>query len=82
MVIYHARRSDLRLTRAQVLLFSVTMPTYVLLLAAPITTAQVPDIIFTQVLIGCVFLAFNADQQQWGRQSIPNTSQMNQITDY
>ncbi|KAL8768795.1 MAG: hypothetical protein Q9209_005084 [Squamulea sp. 1 TL-2023] len=50
------------------LLFSVTMPTYVLLLAAPITRAQVPDIVFTQVLLGCVFLAYTADQQQWGMQ--------------
>ncbi|CAL8576453.1 hypothetical protein XPA_002334 [Xanthoria parietina] len=48
-----------------VLLFSVTMPTYVLLLAAPVTKAQTPDILFTQVLIGCVFLAYIADQQQW-----------------
>lgn len=48
------------------------MPTYVLLLAAPITKAQTPDIIFTQVLIGCVFLAYIADQQQWGKQTNPH----------
>ncbi|KAL8729700.1 MAG: hypothetical protein Q9166_004528 [cf. Caloplaca sp. 2 TL-2023] len=47
------------------LLFSVTMPTYVLLLAAPVTKAQTIDIIFTQVLLGFVFFAYVADQQQW-----------------
>ncbi|KAL8742708.1 MAG: hypothetical protein Q9190_004847 [Brigantiaea leucoxantha] len=50
---------------AQLLLFSVTMPTYVLLLAAKITQPQPIDVGFTQVLLALVFLAFVADQQQW-----------------
>ncbi|KAL8673363.1 MAG: hypothetical protein Q9168_002210 [Polycauliona sp. 1 TL-2023] len=47
------------------LLFSITTPTYVLLLAARFTDPQALDIIFSQVLIGCVFLSYTADQQQW-----------------
>ncbi|KAL8813277.1 MAG: hypothetical protein Q9200_000404 [Gallowayella weberi] len=48
-----------------VLLFSVTMPTYVLLLAAPIVKAQTADIAFSQITLAFIFLAYAADQQQW-----------------
>ncbi|KAL8949825.1 MAG: hypothetical protein Q9222_004090 [Ikaeria aurantiellina] len=49
-----------------ILLFSVTMPSYILLLASPLVKAQTADILFTQALLGFIFLAFAADQQQWG----------------
>ncbi|KAL9592602.1 MAG: hypothetical protein Q9179_006553 [Wetmoreana sp. 5 TL-2023] len=58
-----------------VLLFSVTMPTYILLLAAPIAQTQMTDALFTQVLLGCVFLAFVADQQQWTFQTTKHSYQ-------
>ncbi|KAL8968646.1 MAG: hypothetical protein Q9183_002367 [Haloplaca sp. 2 TL-2023] len=41
------------------------MPTYIMLLAAPVVEAQTIDALFTQALLGFVFLAFTADQQQW-----------------
>lgn len=56
----------------QILLFSVTMPTYILLLSSPVVKADIPDIIFSQVILGAIFLAFTADQQQWGKPSTPN----------
>ncbi|KAL8765956.1 MAG: hypothetical protein Q9203_006482 [Teloschistes exilis] len=48
-----------------ILLFSVSMPTYILLLASPLVPSDNIDILFTQVLLASVFLAFTADQQQW-----------------
>lgn len=58
------------LTTSQILLFSVTMPTYILLLSSPIVPADTSDMIFSQLILGAIFLAFTADQQQWGK-SIP-----------
>ncbi|KAL9603255.1 MAG: hypothetical protein Q9219_001276 [cf. Caloplaca sp. 3 TL-2023] len=48
-----------------VLLFLAASPTYVLLLSAPIIKADTSDIIFSQIILGSIFLAFTADQQQW-----------------
>lgn len=49
------------------LLFSVTLPTYILLLASRLTANefQIADLVFSRVLMGLVLLAFFADQQQW-----------------
>ncbi|KAL8645225.1 MAG: hypothetical protein Q9210_006831, partial [Variospora velana] len=58
-----------------VLLFSVTMPTYILLLSSPIVKADIPDIIFSQLLLGAIFLAFTADQQQWDFQTAKKSYQ-------
>ncbi|KAI4204152.1 MAG: hypothetical protein LQ350_001343 [Teloschistes chrysophthalmus] len=58
-----------------VLLFSVSMPTYILLLASPLVPSDNVDILFTQVLLASVFLAFTADQQQWNFQSAKHTYQ-------
>ncbi|KAI9881075.1 MAG: hypothetical protein M1830_008233 [Pleopsidium flavum] len=54
-----------------VLLFSVTTPTYILLLAARLTANEyrTADLIFSRALVGLVLLAFFADQQQWKYQS-------------
>ncbi|KAL8968668.1 MAG: hypothetical protein Q9197_004755 [Variospora fuerteventurae] len=52
-----------------VLLFSVTMPTYILLLSSPVVKADISDIIFSQLLLGAIFLTFTADQQQWDFQN-------------
>ncbi|KAL8688566.1 MAG: hypothetical protein Q9218_005556 [Villophora microphyllina] len=58
-----------------VLLFSVSLPTYILLLASPLVPSQNTDIFFTQALLAFVFLAFTADQQQWNFQSAKHTYQ-------
>ncbi|KAL8751054.1 MAG: hypothetical protein Q9184_006196 [Pyrenodesmia sp. 2 TL-2023] len=52
-----------------ILLFSVTMPTYILLLSSPIVLAGSSDILFSQLVLGAIFLAFTADQQQWDYQT-------------
>ncbi|MCJ1256442.1 hypothetical protein MMC24_004263 [Lignoscripta atroalba] len=54
-----------------VLLFSVSMPTYVLLLAAklPGKGLLTEDIVFSRVLVGLVILAYLGDQQQWNFQN-------------
>ncbi|KAI4236104.1 MAG: hypothetical protein L6R40_006229 [Gallowayella cf. fulva] len=57
------------------LLFSVTLPTYVLLLAAPIIKPQTADIAFSQILLGCIFLAYASDQQQWDFYAAKNSYQ-------
>ncbi|KAI9816447.1 MAG: hypothetical protein M1827_001579 [Pycnora praestabilis] len=53
------------------LLFSITMPTYVLLLASKITGNDhtTADLIFSRALVGVVLLAFFADGQQWNYQN-------------
>ena len=50
-----------------VLLFSITTPTYLVLLASQVLPDEMSngDIIFTRVLVGLVLLEFFADQQQW-----------------
>lgn len=50
-----------------VLLFSITTPTYVLLLASRLTAQNMntTDVIFARVLMGLVVLEFFADQGQW-----------------
>ena len=55
----------------QVLLFLVTTPTYLLLLAANKTVASytVADTVFPRVLAGLVFLSYLADGQQWSKLS-------------
>ncbi|KAL9016180.1 MAG: hypothetical protein Q9185_006453 [Variospora sp. 1 TL-2023] len=45
------------------------MPTYILLLSSPVVKADIPDIIFSQLLLGAIFLIFTADQQQWDFQN-------------
>lgn len=49
------------------LLFSITTPTYILLLASRLTASeyQTADLVFSRGLMGLVLLAFFADQQQW-----------------
>jgi steroid 5-alpha reductase family enzyme len=53
-----------------VLLFMITMPTYILLLAARFTGDEFSkaDLICSRVLMGLVLLEFFADQQQWNFQ--------------
>ncbi|KAL8932500.1 MAG: hypothetical protein Q9211_006277 [Gyalolechia sp. 1 TL-2023] len=60
-----------RAWRPQVLLFTVTTPTYLLLLTSPIVTPDMTDMIFSQFMLVSVFLAFTADQQQWGILTVP-----------
>jgi len=50
-----------------VLLFLISTPTYVMLLAARLgEKMETSDIIFARVLMALVLLEFFADQQQWG----------------
>ena len=49
----------------QVLLFLITTPTYILLLAAKGNSFQTADVVFSRTLGALVFLAFYADGQQW-----------------
>lgn len=42
------------------------MPTYILLLTSRIVKPDMTDMIFGQFMLMAVFLAFTADQQQWG----------------
>ncbi|KAL8984285.1 MAG: hypothetical protein Q9177_004744 [Variospora cf. flavescens] len=51
------------------------MPTYILLLSSPVLKADIPDIIFSQLLLGAIFLAFTADQQQWDFQTAKKSYQ-------
>jgi steroid 5-alpha reductase family enzyme len=58
-----------------VLLFLITTPTYVMLLASHIPSPEKmssADIIFARVLMGLVLLEFFADQQQWGTSPSPS----------
>ena len=50
---------------AQVLLFLITTPTYVLLLASKTNGSPTADLVFSRALGAVVFLAFYADGQQW-----------------
>lgn len=50
------------------------MPTYILLLSSSVVKADTSDIIFSQLVLGAIFLAYTADQQQWGRSTLPPTS--------
>ncbi|MCJ1387723.1 hypothetical protein MMC18_000566 [Xylographa bjoerkii] len=58
-------------TAQSVLLFSVTMPSYILLLTSKMTgESLLPfDIAFSQGMVGAVLLAAVADQQQWNYQN-------------
>lgn len=56
----------LQLNRPQVLLFTITTPTYLLLLTSSIVKPDMTDMVFGQFMLIAVFLAFIADQQQWG----------------
>ncbi|KAL8719159.1 MAG: hypothetical protein Q9225_003799 [Loekoesia sp. 1 TL-2023] len=58
-----------------VLLFSITMPTYILLLTSPLVKADMTDIIFSQFILAFIFLAFTADQQQWDFHSAKHSYQ-------
>ncbi|KAL8837108.1 MAG: hypothetical protein Q9170_002665 [Blastenia crenularia] len=58
-----------------VLLFTATMPTYILLLSAPIIAADSADMVFSQLMLGAIFLAFTADQQQWDFQNAKKSYQ-------
>lgn len=53
-------------TIQSLLLFAITTPTYVILLAARSgETLSTADTIFVRVLMGLVLFEFFADQQQW-----------------
>ncbi|MCJ1351460.1 MAG: hypothetical protein MMC33_001444 [Icmadophila ericetorum] len=59
------------MSSAKVLLFSVTFPTYALLLCSKVTGDELStvDLGFSQGIVALVFIAFVADQQQWNYQS-------------
>ncbi|KAL1296965.1 hypothetical protein AAFC00_004565 [Neodothiora populina] len=54
-------------TTQSVLLFMITTPAYILLLASRLTGEQMQtvDLVFARVLMGFVLVEFFADQQQW-----------------
>ncbi|MCJ1398144.1 hypothetical protein MMC11_001341 [Xylographa trunciseda] len=58
-------------TAQSVLLFSVTMPSYILLITSKMTGENMLplDIAFSQGLVGAVLIAAIADQQQWNYQN-------------
>ena len=59
-----------KLTRLlQVLLLAITTPTYILLLISRMTNTgmEMPDTVFSRLLILLVLVEFFADQQQWGK---------------
>lgn len=50
------------------LLFIITTPTYVLLLAGKLGSPfGAGDLIFARILMGLVLISFFADQQQWSK---------------
>lgn len=53
--------------RLQILLFLIASPVYILMLASRVgsDTMQLPDIVFSRVLMGLILIEFFADQQQW-----------------
>lgn len=54
-----------------VLLFVITTPSYVILLASKLgAETGLTDTIFPRVLLGLVMLTYFADQQQWGNVSL------------
>ncbi|MCJ1301854.1 hypothetical protein MMC08_004655 [Hypocenomyce scalaris] len=61
-----------------VLLFMITTPTYILLLASRLTANeyQAADLIFSRGLMSLVLLTFFADQQQWHYQNAKKEYQM------
>ena len=61
------------LTAPQILLFSVTLPTYVLLLAARLTGEGLStlDLIFSSTITVLIALSATADQQQWSEYILP-----------
>lgn len=66
----HTKESCLILTNhVQFLLFSITTPTYVLMLCSRLTGADMsfPDIVFARILMALVLFEFFADGQQWGK---------------
>ena len=57
-------------TAQPVLLFIITAPTYLLLLTTIVSPQwSTGDLIFSRVMVGCVLLAFFADQQQYNYQT-------------
>lgn len=53
---------------SQVLLFLITTPTYILLLASKTNVSPTADLVFSRALGAVVFLAYYADGQQWSEQ--------------
>jgi len=56
------------LTLKQVLLFAITTPAYILMLASRLPGGdkmELVDIIFSRVLMGLILVEVFADQQQW-----------------
>ena len=50
------------------LLFAVTTPTYIMVLAARLgETMSTADVVFARVLMGLVLVEVFADQQQWSK---------------
>ncbi|KAI4177083.1 MAG: hypothetical protein LQ343_000565 [Gyalolechia ehrenbergii] len=58
-----------------VLLFTITTPTYLLLLTSSIVKPDMTDMVFGQFMLIAVFLAFIADQQQWDFQNAKKSYQ-------
>jgi steroid 5-alpha reductase family enzyme len=54
----------------KILLFLITTPAYILMLVSHADSGKMnlPDIIFSRVLMGLVLIEFFADQQQWNYQ--------------
>lgn len=61
------------LTEMQLLLFAISTPAYILLLYSRqgAEKMELPDLVFSRVLMGLVLLEFFADQQQWGMINLP-----------
>ncbi|KAL8932743.1 MAG: hypothetical protein Q9216_006701 [Gyalolechia sp. 2 TL-2023] len=71
----HSSRLVPRLKFRQVLLFTITTPTYILLLTSPVVKPDMTDMIFGQFMLIAIFLAFTADQQQWDYQKAKKSYQ-------
>ena len=63
--IYRRIRLQLAYFATKVLLFLITTPTYVLLLASKTNTSPTADLVFSRALGAVIFLAYYADGQQW-----------------
>lgn len=64
-------------TITQFLLFSITTPTYVLLLTSRLNgdKMEIADLVFSRILVGLVLLEFFADNAQWSAPPIPQDRQ-------
>ena len=65
--IYSQIRLQLAYFTTKVLLFLITTPTYVLLLASKTNMSPTADLVFSRALGAVVFLAYYADGQQWSK---------------